>query len=120
MTTIDNARELLKLADVFYGPDEDDDELEQTLNLNDVFGWAMADCEYVPDEDLTSLADMYGRYGWCGVLYWVSEKRDGMRSEFQDVNRAIDFVRHEEELRKHVPDSSTRAYRKLIYTLGES
>jgi hypothetical protein len=41
-----------------------------------------------------------------------------MRSEFLDNNRAIDFVRNEEAIRKDIPSSSKRAYHNAVYTLG--
>ena len=41
-----------------------------------------------------------------------------MRSEFRDINRFVEFVRNEERLKKDVPNSSRRAYKKMTYTLG--
>jgi hypothetical protein len=40
-----------------------------------------------------------------------------MRSEFEDINRFVDFVRQEEQVRKDVPESTKRAYKKVSYTL---
>lgn len=111
------SKEFLIKAGIFF--DEDDVPHPYTINLNDTFGWAVADGETVAEEDLPRLAELFYRYGRCGVLYWVSEKRNGMRSEFHDVNRRIDFVRKEEELKKAEPNSSKRAYTKVVYTLGE-
>lgn len=118
--SIEQARKLLAGAGLFYGIDDEDDpdEMAQTLNMNDVWAWASAEGEYVPDDKLPGLADLFRRYGWAGILYWVSEKNDGLRSEFHDNNRFIDFVRHEETLRKEVPDSNTRGYIKISYTLS--
>ena len=118
--TVDTARAFLKAADVFFDLEDGDGDPKwaQTLNMNDVWGWACADCEYVPDDKLPEIAELAWRYGWAGILYWVSEARAGERSEFHDNNRFIDFVRHEETLRKEIPKSSTRAYHKLSYTLG--
>lgn len=93
-------------------------ECQQTLNMNDTWGWACADGEKVPNEKLPEVAELFWRYGWAGILYWVSEQREQMRSEFHDNNRMIDFVRHEEALRKSEPNSSKRAYAKLKYMLG--
>lgn len=115
---IAKARALLELADQFYGDIPGEPEAAQTLNMNDVWGWAMAWGEYVPDEELPRVAELFKRYGDAGVLYWVSEHHGQMRSEFEDNNRFIDFVRHEEKLRQEVPDSNKRAYKKLKYTLG--
>ena len=108
---------LLEAAGLFFEPD-DESPFPHTLNLNDVWSWASADGEDVPDECAVELRDLFYRYGWCGVLYWYSERHNKCRSEFQDVNRFIDFVRHEEELRKREPSSSKRAYQKITYTLG--
>jgi len=118
---IEDARKLLTSGNVFYDFEEDDEDYEQfkqAINLNDVFGWGWADCEMVKDNELPELARLYDLYGWCGVLYWVSQKRDGMRSEFLDNNRFIDFVAAEEQLIKEEPDFNKRAYKKYSYTLG--
>ena len=111
------ARSLLTEAGLFF-EDTDEQDLSQTLDMNDVWGWACADAEDVPNEELPELASLFLQYGWCGVLYWVSERRDGMQSEFEDINRFVDFVRHEEQIAKEVPESSQRAYTKRQYTLG--
>lgn len=122
MFTVESARELLTQAGVFFRRCDDDDGLEwdQTLNMNDVWCWGCADDEYVSDEDLPELARLFFFYGWAGVLYWVSYKRGGMRSEFHDNNRFIDFAKNEEKFRKSETNSSSRAYKKISYTLGET
>jgi hypothetical protein len=123
MFTTESARHLLKTADVFFdgdGDDEDEDDvqLRQTLNLNDTWAWACADGEYVPDEELPRVAELFWRYGHCGLLYWVSERNNGLRSEFADINRFIEFVRHEQAIRSEVPDSTLRAYERRQYVVG--
>jgi len=123
MFTTESARALLTTADVFFdgdGDDEDEDDvqLRQTLNLNDTWAWACADGEYVPDEELPRVAELFWRYGNCGLLYWVSERNNGLRSEFADINRFIEFVRHEESIRSEVPDSTARAYEQRQYVVG--
>lgn len=122
-TDPNKARELLMQADVFYDYDIEDDlpeeqQYKQTLNMNDVWGWATACGEDVPDDKLCEVAELFWSYGWAGILYWVSERNNGRRSEFPDVNRAIDFVRHEERHKKEVPDDTKRAYTPITYTLG--
>lgn len=110
--------EALALVKIYcFGP-EDDMPTGLFLNLNDAMYWGTADIEKVEDDQVDTLAWLIYRYGWCGVLYWVIEKR-GEREpvEFLDVRRFIDFVRHEEALRVKVPDSSERAYTKLSYRL---
>ncbi len=88
------------------------------INMNDVWGWASADSERVPKDQIEEVARLFFKYGWCGILYWSSERNTGGKSEFHDVNRFIEFVRREEELRKAVTSDSARAYKKLRYELG--
>lgn len=115
---IDEHLALIRASGILF--DDDEDTAGRLLiNLNDVFGWACADAEEIPQDKIAEVADLFGRYGWAGVLFWVSERR-GYGSEFHDVNRFIEFVRREEQLRKDVPSSSKRAYTKLTYTLGGS
>lgn len=119
MFTEHDARELLRAAQLFFDVDEDDDPgFEQMVNLSDTFAWACADGEKVADEELPQVAELFWRYGWCGILYWVNEKRGGGRAEFADVNRFIDFVREEERIRQEQPESTKRAYLKREYVIG--
>ena len=119
MFTVDKARALLVNAGVFdVDYDAPEQQFRQTLNMNDVWAWASAEGEDVRDDELPELARLFFSYGWAGILYWVSEKNGAMRSEFHDNNRFIDFVKHEEQLRKDVPDSSKRAYTRIRYELG--
>jgi hypothetical protein len=112
----DEALKLLEASGIFF--DIDCEVGEHTINLNDVFGWACADMEKVEEPELITVANLFYKYGWCGVLYWVSEKRGGERSEFLDNNRFIDFVKNEEKLIKQEPDTDKRAYLKYSYKLG--
>lgn len=121
--TVDSARSFLKIADVFHEGDADDTpegraRWEQTLNMNDQWEWALAECHYVPDDKLVEVAELFWRYGWCGILYFVSKETGHRRSEFLDNNRFIDFVLNEERLRTEVPESSKRGYQRLTYVLG--
>lgn len=135
--TVESAKKLLWEADVFYedrdtmtqvraiighdidaGRKAEIEEDMQTLNMNDVFGWAKGFGQYVPDKELPEVARLFWAYGFNGLVYWVSKQNNNMRSEFEDVNRAIDFVRHEEDIVKQIPDSSKRAYKKIVYFLG--
>jgi hypothetical protein len=121
MFTIESAREFLTKAGIFYGKfDEDDDpRYDQTINLNDAMYWACSDGQYVTDEELIRVAQLFWGYGYCGLLYWVAvEKRGGEIPEFLDARRMIEFVKKEEELIKQEPDSNRRAYAKYSYTLG--
>lgn len=113
--THEAAQQLLRNADVLYA----DDEEQLELNMNDVWGWAVAWGVIIPPENVVEVAQLFWRYGWCGLVYWVSEQNEQMRSEFEDINRMVGFARHEETLRKTEPNNSKRAYTKLSYTLGE-
>jgi hypothetical protein len=115
------AKRLLIASDLCFEQDDDPDDPMPPfmLNLNDTFGWACADGEIIPEEQLVEVARLVRRYGYCGALYWASKVRGWERTAFQDNNRFIDFVRHEEELRERVPSSSKRGCERLVYTLGE-
>lgn len=120
MYTVEEARALLTASGLFFGADDDDPpELAQTFNLNDTWAWACADGEYVPDAALPEVATLFFRYGYGGILLWVSKLNGGTRSEFADVNRWIDYAKQEEAFRESGPPSSKRAYTKHTYTLGE-
>ncbi len=109
---------LLKAMDIVFEKDDEVEHYAQTLNMNDVWGWAIACGEYIPDEELPRVGDLLHTYGWCGALYWMSERHQQMRSEFEDINRFVEFVRHEEAIKKEMPGSSARAYAKRSYTIG--
>lgn len=120
MFNIEDAKSLLNSADVFFPEYDDEPETngKLILNMNDIWAWACADGEEVPEECLPELAELFWRYGYCGILYWVSERNNQMKSEFVDINRFIQFVREEERLRKTEPSSSKRAYKKVKYEIG--
>lgn len=111
-----NAKRILILAEVCYPRIWTEGQF--VLNMNDTWGWATAWGEDIPEEKLVEVAQLFVTYGHCGLLYWVSERHEGLRSEFEDINRCVDFVRHEEQLKKDVPESTKRAYKKIAYTLG--
>jgi len=117
----EEALTLLQAADITGLSTEDIAENEGELSIwqNDVWAWALSFASRVTDEDLPEMARLFWWYGNAGLMYWVSEQHEQMRSEFHDNNRAIDFVRMEENLRKEVPDYNARAYKKVTYTLGE-
>lgn len=123
---IERARAKLRAAGLFFYDeaselDNDDDvKMLQTLNMNDAWGWACPDGEYVPDEELPELFRLFWLYGCCGVLYWVSERREQCTSEFYDVNRFVEFVRQEEDIRAEIPSDPKRGYTSRQYTLGET
>jgi hypothetical protein len=120
--TIEEARAVLQRSGCLYDrdySDPEDDTPEQTINLNDTWAWAYACCQEIKDDELIEVAELFRRYGYCGLLYWAANKQDIKRSEFEDITRFIDFVRNEEAIRKEVPDSNKRAYAKREYTLGK-
>ena len=124
--TQESAQAFLDAAGVFYEFYPDDEELDErdpvifknVLNMNDVWGWALAWGEKVPDEKLIEVAELFWAYGWPGLLYWMSCRHDNMRSEFHDNNRAIEFVRNEERIKAAHPGSSALAYHQEAYTIG--
>jgi hypothetical protein len=119
MFTTAEARGLLTTANLFFDVDDGEDpKWLQTLNMNDTWSWGTADSEYVPDDELPRLAELFWRYGNCGVLYWVSKRRGGDRSEFHENNRFIDFAREEESIQQEEPNSNKRAYLEREYTIG--
>lgn len=117
---------ILNAAGLFYPDDEDpqdldedDYELPTALNLNDAFFWACSDSENVPAESLKEVADLFLRYGQCGVFYWVLNRRGWDKVEFLDVNRMVEFVRNEERIRQEVKNHFFRLpYHKACYTIG--
>jgi len=83
------------------------------LNFSDTWAWACADGEVVAPNEFSEVARLFRHWGWVGLLYWATTKRPGLRSEFKDINRFIDFVAREEAQMKKIPDSSKRAYADL-------
>lgn len=102
--TREKAVQLLRDSGYLY--DFEEDEKKQIeLNMNDVWGWALAWGEAITPDNVVEVGELFQLYGWCGLLYWASEQHEQMRSEFEDVNRRVEFVRHEEELRRAGPHS---------------
>ena len=97
---------------------DDEEKYIQSLNMNDTWGWACAWSQPVTDNELIEVASLFISYGYPGVLYWVSKKNDNMRSEFEDINRFVDFVANEERIKEEKPNYNDRAYYKSQYTLG--
>lgn len=111
----------LKTTGIFYESDEDEDEkFERIINMNDVWGWACADSHEVPMDQMVELLRLYNDYGWCGVLYFVSEREGGRVSEFHHYNRMIEFVKKEEVIRSKHKRYNAYAYDKQSYTVGSS
>lgn len=116
MFDLERGLALLNAAEIFLEPDEE--VPGRFINLNDAFAWACADAEIVYDADVPRVAELFYNYGWCGILYWCSQRGHG-RSEFLDVRRMIEFVDYEEWLKRNVQSSTERACKRLVYTLGE-
>lgn len=114
MTDIEALRYLLESDGSLWIGEDDDGRGTVWLNLNDTFGWAVADCEEIKAEDWPELLRLHRKYGWCGLLYWAS-KREGYREgggEFEDIKRAVAFVAQEEACIAFEPDYNKRAYLK--------
>ena len=113
----EEALNFLRSAKVFYSDGSNE------LNMNDTFEWGLAYGATVPDENAIEVAQLFWLYGVCGLYYWCTihpdkdERIDG--SQFEDIQRAIDFVRHEEKLRLSGMSSSEIAFHKHVYTLGD-
>ena len=119
---IRQARKLLERSGYTYYDDHEDfleDEESLVLNMNDTFAWATAWSVEIPDNKLIEVADLFQRYGYAGLVYWVSETNNQMKSAFYDINRYIEFVRREEKVIKEMPESNQRAYTRVTYTIGE-
>jgi len=106
--------QMLRASGCFFDGDEEEGDgyydKNLVLNANDTWAWALAWCQDVSAQEIPEVARLYRRWGYAGLLYWMSEKNGKMKSEFKDINRFVEFVRQEEELIKSVPDSSKRAY----------
>lgn len=89
-----------------------------SLNMNDTWSWASSWCPNVPVDSVAEVARLFRYYGRAGLMYWHSCQEHNMRSDFHDNNRAIDFVRNEEQIRKETPDSNKRAYLQVEYIIG--
>jgi len=117
--TPDEAYKLLLAGGVFFDSDEEaEPEIRRCINMNDAWYWACADGETVPDDSIVEVAELFSRYGDCGIHYWVWKRRGKPQIEFRDVRRHIEFVEHEEALRAAEPSSSKRAYAKHEYMIG--
>lgn len=114
-----DAFEFLKTTGIFFGRDDDQEEKwDRMINMNDVWGWACSDCHEVPMDQMPELLRLYNAYGWCGVLYFVSEREGGHGSEFCHYNRMICFVRSEEKIRASHDRSSAYAYDNQSYEVA--
>ena len=90
-----------------------------SINMNDTWAWALSWIPEVPHEEVKEVARLFRTYGRAGLMYWHSCHEKNMRSEFEDNNRMIDFVRNEERIRQEVPDHNNRAFHKATYTIGD-
>lgn len=117
---IKESRKLLEVSGVLCEDWDSDEEgtYIQALNMGDTWAWALTWIEPISDEELPEVAELFKNYGYAGLLYWVSKKNNNMRSEFEDINRFVDFVRNEERIKLEEPDWNKRAYYKSSYTLG--
>lgn len=105
---------LIKATHEYYFDEEG--AHQHFIVMNDVWGWATSDCFRVNDENVGELSRLYGAYGRAGFFYYQADVLDEYKdSEFEDVSRALNFVRQEERIRKEYPKAY---YAKCSYTLG--
>lgn len=118
--SVESAKKLLSDAGLFFWPlgKCNDHEDEQTLNMNDTWAWGTAFGQKVEDGDAIEVARLFVDYGFCGVLYWVSEKNEQMQSEFSHINRMVQFVRNEEKIRIESGGLNAYAYGKQEYLIS--
>jgi len=88
------------------------------LNMNDTWGWATGWSEEVREEEIPIVARLFRKYGQCGLYYWMTTKNPGLKSEFHDINRMVEFVSNEEKIIAEEPDGTKRAYKKVSYKVG--
>lgn len=118
------AEKFLRAGNVFYlnKPRKSWGNAHKELNMNDTFGWALAYGAIVEDEHMIEVAELFWRYGMPGLHYWCTihpnEEYRMECSDFEDVQRGIDFVRQEEKIRNE-KTSYRAAFDKVVYTLGE-
>lgn len=93
-------------------PDEQErEEWRFVVHLGDWCSWGTADDERADPSELPDVWNMFSRYGWNGIYYWVMKKREWEwhQISFRDVQRAMQFIQHEEALRE-AAGSSVSAY----------
>lgn len=107
---------VLRTAGVLF---DEDDEMGDGfwLNMNDVFGWGIADTEQVPADKLKEVWALFLAYGMAGLYYWVSEQRQQCQSEFSDINREIQFVREEMKIALNNQNAFRKPYVKAKYII---
>ena len=54
------------------------------LNMNDTFAFACADDEEVPDDKIVEVTNLYRKFGYDGLTYWVSKQRNWMMPHAPD------------------------------------
>ena len=46
------------------------------INVSDTFHAASADCEMIEPDDMVFISELFNKFGYPGVIAWVSWKRD--------------------------------------------
>ena len=106
---------LLKACPLYRHDPEDSPH--HYIIMSDVWAWALGDAIKLTDENVVRVAELYDRYGFCGLLYHEIERGRYTCSEFTDYNRMIQFVENEERIRREVTDLNRRGYHKAEYTI---
>ncbi len=91
MTRIEHITKMMHHTDFVY-----EDEYGIFINMNDEWGFASADTPYIPMDEMLEVGRLFSEYGYCGLLYWYSEREGKMKSMFDEINRKVEFVRQEE------------------------
>jgi hypothetical protein len=83
---------LLMIADVGYMQDD-----KFILNMNDTFSYG-SDAEEVPEDEIKEAANLFCKYGYGGLTYWVAKKRgyDPERPKYRDQVREIRSMENKE------------------------
>lgn len=66
---------------------------ELFLNMNDVFYYACADAEKVPEDKIKEVAALFRQFGFAGLTFWVSQKRN----ELPKINKHAKDVEYVKE-----------------------
>lgn len=65
----------------FFEPDNDG--MPFSVNLNDTFGWACADCEEIPESAVPRVYTVWKKFGDLGAIAWAEERRGIERSAYE-------------------------------------
>jgi len=71
----------------------DDSTVKILANMNDTFYYATADNECIDPQEISTVVDLYQRYGFDGIVAWAAKKRNQKPIyENEKLNQAITFL----------------------------